>query len=160
MTKTDVFTFSQELILIGLEASTAEDAIRAMAETMQKHGYVKETFLESVLEREDTHPTGMPTDIPVALPHTGTEHCLKPGICVAMLKTPVEFGMMSDPQTRLSVRLIFMLSVVDPSAQVKVLQRLIDFFQHSTKISALLDVKDKKAALAILNAGLHSVSNT
>lgn len=148
-----------ELIFVGLEASTAEQAVRILAEHMRDKGYVKPSFVEAVLQREVSYPTGMPTEIPVSMPHTDPEHCLKPGICLGILKNPVEFQTMGEPSRRVSVSLIFLLSVVKPSSQVKVLRRLVDFFQQSAQIRKLAQVQTPDEAMDILRAGLSLNEN-
>jgi len=145
---------SKELILVDLEATTAEQAIRALAETMQAKGYVKDTFVNAVLQREATYPTGMPTEVPVGMPHTDVEHCLKPGIGLGILKNPVTFQAMGDPSQSVSVHLVFLLSVVNPASQVKLLHKLIDFFQQSAKMNFLAKVHSQDVALATLLEGL------
>ena len=51
----------KELILVGLDVATAEEAIRLLADKMISHGYVKSSFTEAVLKREAAFPTGLPT---------------------------------------------------------------------------------------------------
>lgn len=145
---------NRELILVGLEASTADQAIRILAQNMRDKGYVKDTFVEAVLQREATYPTGMPTEVPVGMPHTDVEHCLRPGISLGILKSPVLFQTMGEPARSVAVNLIFLLSVVNPANQVKVLHRLIDFFQQSAKIRELARVRTADDAMMILRAGL------
>lgn len=144
-----------DLILIGLKAETAEEAIRSMAGVMFQQGYVKESFVHSLLEREAVHPTGIPTQVPVGLPHTSIEHCIRPGICVGVLESPVIFGMIGNPEEKLFTRLIFMLSVVDPAAQVEVLQKLVDFFQQTEEMQKLVQAQTSSEAFEILQKGLN-----
>ncbi|MCS7010360.1 MAG: PTS sugar transporter subunit IIA [Anaerolineales bacterium] len=143
-----------DLILIGLEASSAEEAMRLMADVMFQKGYVKESFIQSLLEREAVHPTGIPTPIPVGLPHTGIEHCIQPGVCIGILKSPVIFGMIGAPEQRLSTRLIFMLSIVNPAEQVEMLQKVVDFFQKTDRMQALLNAQTALEAFEIVKKGL------
>jgi phosphotransferase system HPr (HPr) family protein len=110
--------------------------------------------VEAVLKREELYPTGMPTEIPVGMPHTDVEHCLQPGISVGILKNPVEFHTMGEPARIVSVRLIFLLSVVNPATQVKVLTRLVDFFQQSAQLQKLIQCSTAEEVLEILRNGL------
>lgn len=151
----DVFPLlSEDLILTGLEARDAAEAIRALAENMYAKGYVKASFAEAVLRREELYPTGMPTEIPVGMPHTDVEHCLHAGISLGILKNPVEFHTMGEPTKIVGVNLIFLLSVVDPASQVKVLTRLVDFFQKTDELRRLAQCRNPKDALEILQHGL------
>lgn len=155
MDQSELPVLNKELILVGMEATTAEQAIRGLAENMQSKGYVKETFVEAVLKREAAYPTGMPTEVPVGMPHTDVEHCIKPGIALGILKSPVTFQAMGDPTQSVSVHLVFLLSVVNPSSQVKLLRKLIDFFQQSAKMNLLAAAVSADAALAMLLENLN-----
>lgn len=154
MEQSESSIINKDLILVGVEAATAEQAIRILAENLQAKGYVKETFVDAVLEREAAYPTGMPTEVPVGMPHTDVEHCLKPGISLGILKNPVNFQSMGDPTQSVSVHLVFLLSVVNPASQVKLLHKLIDFFQKSEKMNFLAGVQSPEAALEVLIDGL------
>jgi PTS system galactitol-specific IIA component len=145
---------SKELILVGLEVATAREAIRLLADSLHSKGYVKDTFVEAVLKREELYPTGIPTEIPVAIPHTDVEHCLQPGISVGILKSAVQFYTMSAPDQPIAVRLIFVLSVVNPSVQVGLLTRLVDFCQQSAQLQKLIQSKTAQEVLHILQDGL------
>jgi len=140
-------TLTKELILVGMEPTTAEETIRILAEKLLSLGYVKESYVDAVLEREAIHPTGLSTEMPVGLPHTDIEHCIIPGIAVGILKQPVEFRMMGDPTQKVSVRLVFMLSVINPASQVKILRRLIDYFQQTKLLEKLAHSRTSEEAL-------------
>lgn len=142
------------LILIGLQASSAKEVIDTLASRMHDLGYVKETFAEAVWKREQVYSTGLPTEIPVGLPHTDIAHCLKPTIAIAVLKNPVEFGMMGDPEQTVQTQLVFCLSVTVPDDQVVYLRRLIDFFQQTEKVKELIATKSVEAVISIMEANL------
>ena len=148
--------FAPELTFVGLEAENAEQAIRTMAGNFLRLGYVEPTYPDAVIKREGIYPTGLPTEIPVGLPHTDVEHCLKPGISVATLKNPVTFKMMGDPDQTVSTNLIFLLSVVTPANQVKLLMRLIEFFQQSDKLRKLAALATPQEVVAMLQAELET----
>lgn len=144
-------SLSKELIVVGLESLTAEEAIRALAEKLLSLGYVKDTFADAVLERECVFPTGLPMEIPVALPHTNIEHCIKPAIAIGILEQPVEFRIMGNPSQTVAVRLVFLLSVTNPASQVKVLRRLIDFCQKTALLRHLIQCETSEKALHFLH---------
>lgn len=142
------------LILIGLQASSAKEVIDILASRMHDLGYVKETFAEAVWKREQVYSTGLPTEIPVGLPHTDIAHCLKPAIAIAILKNPVEFGMMGDPTQTVQTQLVFCLSVTVPDDQVIYLRRLIDFFQQTEKVKQLITSESVEIVVSIMEANL------
>ncbi len=127
----------ERLILLNLNADTAEVVIRALGARLEAAGCVKPSWVEAALTREKVYATGLPTEVPVGLPHTDVAHCLKPAIAVATLAAPVTFGQMGDPTQTVSVPVVFALSVVEPAEQVKTLTRLIDFCQKPENLREL-----------------------
>ena len=55
--------FNEELIVLNLEAKDDKDAIRQLANRLFKAGYVKESFIEAIIEREANYPTGLSSGI-------------------------------------------------------------------------------------------------
>ena len=53
---------TKNLILLGVEAGTKEEALRQTSGLLQSQGYVKETFYSALLEREAEYPTDPPRD--------------------------------------------------------------------------------------------------
>jgi len=144
-----------DLIIIGLQAKSKEDVIRHLAALLQERGYVTDDYADAVLERERGFPTGLPTvDVHVAIPHTDTSHCLKPGIAVAILAQPVEFGEMATRDKTLFVDIVFLLAITDPKEQVKWLQSLIGMFQRPGLLQQLKVSPDPETCYQILRKHL------
>lgn len=123
-------TLSPDLVIIGLRAAHADDAIRDLSERLYAAGCVTAGFAAAAVRREGEFATGLPTAIPVALPHTDPEHCLRSAVAVGVLKQPVEFGEMGNHSNRLPVEIVFVLSVSDPKDQVAWLRRLMLGFRQ------------------------------
>lgn len=69
---------------------------------MFEKGYVKSTYIDAVLEREKTLPTGLDIgEMCVAIPHTDSKHVNESNVALAVLKNPVEFRNMIDPSKKL-----------------------------------------------------------
>src|SRR5438105_775240 len=95
--------------LARLEGSTAEAAIRALAQALAAQGHVRSTFEAAAVTRERRSPTGLPfPGAAVALPHAEPEHVVSPALAVATLAKPVKFRQMGDPKTQLDVSLVVM----------------------------------------------------
>lgn len=131
------FVVHDSLIVVGLEADSQAQVIRALGERLQAAGFVKASYVDAAVDREKVYPTGLPTPEPIALPHTDVVHCLKPALAVGLLAQPVAFQMMGDPSQTVATRTVFALSVVDPQRQVQILARLIKFCQSAETIRAL-----------------------
>ncbi len=115
----------RRLIVCNLIARNSEEAIRVLARKLYEEGFVKESFEEAVLKRENEMPTGLPLgDINAAIPHADIEHVLKPALAVATLAAPLPFRIMVEPDNTVDVRIIFLLALNEPHAQIKMLQTI------------------------------------
>jgi PTS system galactitol-specific IIA component len=118
-----------ELVIVGLGATTPEDAIRALAGAATSSGYGRSSLPDAVVAREREFPTALPTTIPVAIPHADAEHVRRPGLALATFARPVQFIQMGTDDIRLDVTAMFMPLVTDPRRQTAFLARLIDLLQ-------------------------------
>jgi PTS system galactitol-specific IIA component len=61
-----------------------EEMLQIASKELYKKGYVKESFIKSVIDRERTNPTGLQVEdlINVAIPHTDIEHVIHPTIVI------------------------------------------------------------------------------
>lgn len=110
-----------------------------------KAGYVKGNFLSHVLEREDLYPTGIDTspiskELPnIAIPHTEGEFVNARLIVPVLLKHPIRFNNMVDPQKTLDVSFLFMILNNDTTGQANVLAQIMDFLAH-TSVDKLMEL--------------------
>jgi galactitol PTS system EIIA component len=145
---------NEALILPSLPAYSSQEVIVHLAEPLKANQYVAPSYPQAVIEREREFPTGLPTEIPVALPHTEARHCYAAGIAVATLDQPVTFRQMGAPDSLIDVEMVFMLAISDPKAQVEWLKRLIDFFQGKGNLSALKRFSNSAQMAQFLRTGL------
>jgi PTS system galactitol-specific IIA component len=103
----------------------SEGALRLLATAAVEQGYARESFVEALVEREATFPTGLPLPLPVAIPHADARHILKPGMAALVPQAPLRFGEMGSKVRTVDVHFVLMLLVNDPSQQVTLLGRLI-----------------------------------
>lgn len=116
----------RELIRVGVEAQSADEALMAVAQGFVDHGYAKSTFPQAVADRELVYPTGLPAEgMDIALPHADSTHVNKTSLAIATLATPVPFKMMGSDDTILHPKILFMLGIAEPHAQLEMLQRLM-----------------------------------
>jgi len=145
--------FDQNLVLIGLTARRAEEAIEILSDKLRAQGYVDDDYSAAVIKREHEFPTGLPTPIPVALPHTDAGHCRRSALAVGILRAPVEFHEMGNPENTLAVRAVFLLALADPKDQVGWLQRFMrglrdqSFLERLTKTATEQEVVDLVTAM-------------
>jgi PTS system galactitol-specific IIA component len=133
------------LSLVRPPLSSATEVLRAVAALALQHGFVRPTFGDALVAREATHPTGLPTPVPVAIPHTDVEHVVRPALAAVLLDPPVPFGEMGGSGAQVDVRLAVVLMVTDPSSQVGLLSRLITALRQPTLGDALAGVREPEA---------------
>ncbi len=144
-----------EAVALNLQATSAAEVIRHLADALYRGGYVRESFAEAVLQREAQLPTGLwlAGTIHAAIPHTDSEHVIRPALGLATLTAPVPFQNMIDPAEAIPVRLVFLLALDQPKAQVAMLQQIATVLQSP-------QVVDKLAMASTLAAVYEALSET
>lgn len=128
------------LCLVRLDAKTAADVVRALAQRLREKGHVAATFEDAALAREKRSPTGLPfPGVAVALPHAEPEHVVSPAIAVATLAAPVKFRQMGSPGIQLSVSLVVMPAFSAKEQAGAGLSDLIERLQDDALRTRLVD---------------------
>jgi len=145
-----------ENILAGVQAQDAQDAIHTLTATLVKSGSVTPEFGEDVWKREQTFPTGLPTQpLAVAIPHADPDHVNQSSVCIGILKSPVRFAQMgTDGSTVLDVQIVFLLAIKEREKQVEMLQQLVTLIQTGSLLSGLAGAKDSEEAFALIQKTL------
>ena len=140
-----------DLVLLDMEAKTCSDVISSLGKLMMDKNYVKDSYIDAVIEREEELPTGLNIgNFYVAIPHTDSNHVNKSSIAIATLKTPVEFREMINPDGKINVQLVFLLAVKDPKEQVTLLKSLMSVFKNKELLIKIKDAKDKSEVAQLL----------
>jgi PTS system galactitol-specific IIA component len=141
-----------EHILVGVEAAEAKEAIQKLTAPLVETGYVTTEFALDVWKREETFPTGLPTQpLAVAIPHADPDHVEQSGVCVGVLKSPVRFAQMgTDGSTVLEVRIIFLLAIKEKEKQVEMIQQLVTLIQSPSLLEGLPEANDSAEAMALI----------
>lgn len=142
----DTSLLKPELVFFDFEATDRVDLFTRLGAILAEKGYVKDTWLDAILEREDNYPTGLACEaVQVALPHVDPEHLLKPYIAIVKPAAPVRFDGMagSGPvDAQLVVNLGLLAHAED---QVRVLQAFLGIFidaDATKEIMAQTDAQD------------------
>ena len=144
-----------ELVRIGVQVDDRVQIISELADLLCDLGYVKETFRDAVLARENEFPTGLPTgDICLAIPHADSIHVKESAVAVALLDSPVNFQQMGDPERLLPVQIVLMLAIKDPKAIVPFLARTCSVFQDQLLLSKLLGCRREDQVVDLLEESL------
>ncbi len=136
----------EDLIVIDVDSKDAQDAIRQVGQHLLDGGFVKDTYIDAVVQRETEYPTGLQLqDMGVAMPHTAGVHVNTPAVCVAKLTHPVTFGHMGDPDTKVQAELIFMMAIQNPDAQLETLQKVMSVITNPAAVAEFKAAGDKAA---------------
>jgi galactitol PTS system EIIA component len=139
------------LCLARLEASSAEDAVRALVSRLVDKGHVLPTYEKAALSREKRSPTGLPfPGVAVALPHAEPEHVVSPAIAVATLAKPVSFRQMGSPGTKLMVSVVVMPAFSAKEQAGAGLSALIEKLQDESLRQRLVEAADAATIASLL----------
>lgn len=131
----------KRLVFCDVEATDQQDLLTRLCGEAHAQGFIKNSYLEAVLERERTYPTGLPTNImKVAVPHTmDKSHVLRSAIVIARLKKPVAFKEMGNGERDVPVEMVFMLAVNGTHEQLNILQNVVGLFSREDVMAELKD---------------------
>lgn len=150
-----------EHILVNVDAKDAQDAIRKLTIALVETGHVTPGFAEDVWKREQTFPTGLPTQpLAVAIPHADPDHVNRSAVCVGVLNSPVRFAQMgTDGSTSLDVHLVFMLAIKEREKQVEMIQQLMMVIQNASLLDGLSRAKESAEAFTLIQTTLAGKGN-
>lgn len=143
----------ERLIVLDADVNNADDCIRLMAARFEEYGYVRAGYGDAVMEREKTHPTGLPgKGINLAIPHTNNELVLKPAVGVILPRNPVKFGMMGSEGFNLECAVILPLVVKDTKQQIGMLKKISKIIGDGELLKRLRNSKSRAEILDCLSS--------
>lgn len=126
-----------------IDVSSVEEVETLMSSMLCDQGFVEPSFKDALLEREANFPTALSLGTyGVAIPHTEGEHTKQGAIALGILKNPVTWKRMDDPDESCPVRLVIMLALQDPHDHLEMLQRVISLVQNHDLINQVLEQSD------------------
>lgn len=101
-------------IIVGLEATSKEDAIQQMVQVLNENGYISDptNYFNAVMEREAHATTGVGNGI--AIPHGRCSAVKKASIAYAKLAQDVEWESLDEKP----VQLVIMLAIPETQGDV------------------------------------------
>lgn len=140
---------NQSMLLTGASAGGAEEVIRMLCGKAMENACIEQKFITAILEREKEYPTGLPTAVPVAIPHIH-DGCLRSFVSAAVLKDPVTFCSMGDPDETIETRIVFMFGITEPGYQTDVLKKFCTIFQDEEAMERLPGAEDAEELMHIM----------
>lgn len=115
----------QNILVIDGKAADSQEALKQAFTALYARGFVKESFLQGCIEREEIFPTGLALTPPIAIPHTDPIHVNEAAVCVVRLASPVIFRSMEDPAQEIPVEFLFNLALRESGDQLAMLQAIL-----------------------------------
>lgn len=148
--------FNESLVACSLESPDSLTVINHLASRLSELGLVSQDYGRLTYERELEHPTGLPTKpFCIAFPHADATGVHRSALAVALLKKPVIFKNMADPDENLEVFIVLMLANKSPEEQIQTLRNLAMLFGEPEKLSALRDQSNPQEVSAWLRRELR-----
>mgnify|MGYP001954423357 CR=1 FL=1 len=148
--------FSEDLTFIDCQAKDGLDLIEKAYPILLEKGKIKPTFLEAIITREKTYPTGLPT-VPfgVAIPHGNPEHVVEPCMMLIRPKNPVIFHEMGNDENIVEAHFVVLMCLKREDSQVKTLSKLMDLFMNAQFMNTLLKCKDSNDIYGLFNSAFN-----
>lgn len=141
-----------DLIFLDYKANNSKELLMGLAGILYSKGFVKESYINAIIDRENTYPTGLKTPgVNIAMPHTFPEHVNKPAILVATLKDSIPFHEMGNSLNTVDAKLIFMLAVTNPKGHLEILSKLMSIFSQGDKLLSLYNSQNPEELIGQLN---------
>ncbi|WP_377889926.1 PTS sugar transporter subunit IIA [Alkalihalobacillus sp. R86527] len=136
---------SKENIVLNEKAATKEDAIRLAGDILVNKGYVEESYVDQMFEREKITTTYMGNF--VAIPH-GTEDAKKAvnhsGLSIVQLREGVDFG---DGNI---AKLIIGIAGKD-NEHLEILSQIAIVCSEEENVEKLIQAEDKETFISMFN---------
>lgn len=131
-----------DTLFVAIEghAENWEEAIRACGTKLHEIGSVGPAFTDACIEREKEYPTGLPSEIPVAIPHCFSSDIYANTVCFLRTDTPVTFTRMDDDEEQIDARLIFNIAIKAGDDHLLFLQKLMDLVMDTEHLQNVLDL--------------------
>lgn len=138
MPRSTPFEVTEADVIFGLMAETSDDVLTYLGRVLIDRGDAEEGFIEALLERSKEFPVGLPSPVPIAIPHADPTHLLRSCVVPARLDRPVPFRQMDDPAKTLDVRLVVLLAFTDGESHLDWMSRFVDAIQDGEAVEQLL----------------------
>ena len=131
-----------ELFYFDLEVENKEELLRIVGNDLYKKGFVKDSYVEALLEREKIFPTGLPLTIGVAIPHTSIDHANENRLVFVKPSKPLIFNEMGNNEETVDVKLVIFLVISDQNDHMAALSKIIEIIQEESIVAEIISSVD------------------
>lgn len=136
--------FAKDLVFRNLEFSTNSEVLEFLSNKLYEKGYVKKEYQKAILDREKEYPTALPSvDIKIAIPHADHNLVNKATLAIGVLKNPVEFRAMDDPDKVLNVSIVIMLALSEAHGHIEMLQRIVNLIKSPQVLKEIVEASSE-----------------
>ena len=135
----------KKLFYFNVDVDNKEDLLERIGKDLYDSGYVKDTYIQALHEREEEFPTGLPLNVGVAIPHTSIEHVNSNKLVFIKPKKSIVFHEMGNNDEEVNVELVIFIVIKDEHNHMKALSTIIDIIQDETILTSLVEANDKDA---------------
>lgn len=137
---------NSKFVVINGEAQNWEEAIRLCGEALVSAGYVDEAFVDGCVAREKEYPTGIPGEVPVAIPHFQGDGIQENSICLLRLKKPITFYRMDADDEYIDTQYVFNLAIKGSDNHLEYLQKLMGLVMDKTRLELCYNLPGDEAS--------------
>lgn len=131
--------FDESLVCVLEQPGSFADVEASLADVLHFQGYVKDSFADAIAAREQNYPTALQFgEYNIAMPHCDVEHVKNGAICVGILKQPVAWHRMDDPEATCEVSLVVMLAINEAHAHLEMLQKVVKLLQNQELVGQIV----------------------
>ena len=141
----------KDLIILNSKASHYSVVFRELGQVMIDKGFANANYIDGLLEREASFPTGIQTEtVGIALPHTDASFVNESKIGLLVLENPLNFGMMGGDGEEVEVKIVFLLGCSEGNQHLQALQNVIELIQDVKFVNQVFSLTDKEEAYELL----------
>ena len=142
----DGFSLTEELVSFAKGFDNWEDAIRTSSIGLLEQGFIKESYIEGMIDSVKEYGPYIVIAPNIAMPHARPEAgSNKVGFAVMLCEEPVSFSDAPEHQARLFVT----LSCVNADTHLKMIQALVGVLGDDEKFNQILNATTKKEILSL-----------
>lgn len=140
------------LIFANQSFKTKEEILSFMADKLHENGYVKESYKENIISRENEYPTGLNSESPkVAIPHTDYIHVNNSTLGFISLAEEVMFSNMENPDEEIPIKIVIVMALNNPEGQLEMLQKIMGIVQENELKERILLASSNEELFTVVN---------
>ena len=143
--------FNADLVVMLDGVSSYQEAESILAKRLLDLGYVKVSYPQAIADREVTYPTGIYGEgLNAAMPHCDVSNVNKAAVCVGILRDPVDWRRMDDPESTCKDSQVTMLALKEAHAHHDMLQKVVSLIQDQDLMKTVVSADSKEGAYELL----------